>query len=142
MSRYRLSQRLWALALRRRGGASAIAALSVIATVCIPPTGWAAGDAVRGEKLYQGCKACHVPGKNTIGPMHDGVYGSKAGAMNGYDYSLALKTSGVVWDDDALDRWLANPQAFIPGSKMFYRVGVSKDRSDIIDFLKAQKARE
>src|ERR1700754_983776 len=93
------------------------AAVSLVAVIASSEASFAAGDAAHGEKLYQMCKGCHVPGKNTVGPMHDGVYGSKAGAIAGYTYSPALKNSGIVWNDETLDTWLTNPQAFIPGSK-------------------------
>jgi cytochrome c len=96
-----------------------------------------AGDAARGEAIYHStCMACHSLDKNGIGPMHRDVFGRKAGAVEGYDYSAALKSSGIVWNGEALEKWLTNPQAFVPGNKMFYRVADPEQRVDVIEFLK------
>ena len=96
----------------------------------------AAGDAARGEVLYQGCQDCHSIDKNDVGPMHKGVVGRTAGTVPGYNYSPALRNSKVVWTEENLDKWLTNPQDFIPGTKMFYQVKNPQDRADLIAFLK------
>ncbi len=97
---------------------------------------YAAADAARGEQLYQGCQDCHSLDSNDVGPMHRGVFGRKAGAVADYSYSAALKGSGITWDDKTLDKWLADPQAFVPGTKMFYHLENAQDRTDVIEFLK------
>ena len=89
-----------------------------------------------GEMLYEGCQDCHSLDKNDVGPRHRGVYGRKAGTVPDYDYSDALKNSGVVWDETTLDKWLTNPQAFVPGAKMFYHLADPEDRADVIAFLR------
>jgi cytochrome c len=68
--------------------------------------------------------------------MHRGVFGRKAGAVADYSYSAALKGSGITWNDKTLDKWLADPQAFVPGTKMFYHLENAQDRNDVIEFLK------
>jgi cytochrome c len=96
-----------------------------------------AADALRGEEIYGSrCIACHSPDANRVGPMHRGVVGRKAGSVPDFNYSKALRTSGVVWDERTLDRWLADPQAFIPGQRMNFKVSASADRADLIAFLK------
>lgn len=100
------------------------------------PLAFAAGDASHGEQLYQGCEDCHSFDSNDIGPKHRGVFGRTAGSVAGYGYSPALKNSGVVWNGDTLDKWLADPQKFVPGSKMFYHLDNAKDRADVIEYLK------
>ncbi|HJS31018.1 MAG TPA: cytochrome c family protein [Alphaproteobacteria bacterium] len=98
-----------------------------------------AGDPERGEDLYERrCFACHSLDANRVGPAHRGVYGRKAGSAPGYSYSPALKKSGIVWDEAALDKWLTNPQALIPGQRMGFRLGDAAERADIIAFLKRQ----
>ena len=99
-------------------------------------TAAAAGDADRGEALYQGCQDCHTLDKNDVGPRHRGVFGRKAGSIADYNYSEGLKRSGVVWDEANLDKWLTDPQAFIPDAKMFYHLSEAQDRADVIVFLK------
>jgi cytochrome c len=96
----------------------------------------AGGDLIRGEALYQGCSDCHSIEQNDIGPKHGGVFGRNAGAVPDYSYSLALKNSGIVWNEETLDKWLADPQGLVPGTKMFFTVTNAEDRSDIIAFLR------
>jgi cytochrome c len=98
------------------------------------------GDAAYGEELYNSrCVACHSPDANRVGPRHRGVVGRRAGSLPDFNYSKALKGSDVVWDDQTLDRWLTNPQAFIPGQRMNFRVANPNDRADIIAYLKTLK---
>lgn len=96
-----------------------------------------AGDAARGEEIYSSrCIACHSPDANRVGPRHRGVVGRAAGSLPDFNYSKALKSSGVIWDEPTLDQWLANPQGFIPGQRMNVRVSDQGDRADLIAFLK------
>ena len=96
----------------------------------------AAGDAAHGEVLYQGCEDCHSIEKNDVGPMHKEVVGRPSGIVPGYNYSPALRNAKIVWTEENLDKWLTNPQQFIPGTKMFYEVENPQDRADLIAFLK------
>jgi cytochrome c len=99
-----------------------------------------AGDAARGKTLYESrCIGCHSIEENRAGPAHRGVFGRKAGLAKGFDYSEALKKSKVVWNERTLDRWLANPEALIPGQKMGFTVPEQRDRADIIEYLRHAK---
>jgi cytochrome c len=99
------------------------------------------GDAVRGATLYDDkCGACHSLDTNRVGPAHRGVYGRKAGSAPGFDYSPGVKASKVVWKQATLDRWLTNPQAFIPGARMAFRLSDPAQRADVIAFLKQESA--
>jgi cytochrome c len=101
---------------------------------------WAdAGDAAHGKELYQGCNACHSIDDNDIGPRHRGVVGRKAGSLADYNYSPALKASGLTWDAATLDRWLTNPSNLVPGTKMFFKLDSPKDRADVIAYLQQLK---
>jgi cytochrome c len=106
-----------------------LAALSVRAQ-SVPP-----GDAARGQALYQACTGCHSIEDNDIGPKHRGVVGRTAGSVPDYAYSPALKASGMVWNPANLDRWLANPQALVPGAKMYFSVADEQTRADLIAYL-------
>lgn len=94
------------------------------------------GDAGRGMALYQACQACHAVDDNDLGPRHRGVVGRRAGRVADYNYSPALRDSGLVWDPATLDRWLADPSALVPGTKMFFRIDDAQSRADIIAYLK------
>ena len=95
-----------------------------------------AADAVRGEEIYNSrCIACHSPDANRVGPKHRGVVGRSAGTVPDFNYSKALKGSGVVWTEATLDKWLTNPQAYIPGQRMNFKVADPADRADLIAYL-------
>ncbi|SFH61099.1 cytochrome c [Collimonas sp. OK307] len=103
----------------------------------------AAGDAIRGQQLYQTmCMSCHSIDYNGVGPAHKGLFGRKAGGRADYQYSPAVKSSNIVWADKTLDKWLSNPEKLIPGQKMGFMVPDAKDRADLIAYLKKEAGRE
>lgn len=95
------------------------------------------GDASRGEGLFsKRCTICHV--NSEMGPKYRGLIGRKAGTVPGFDYSRALQEKGVVWSEETLERWLTNPDAFVPGNLMGFRVRDAQERADIIAYLKTR----
>ena len=95
------------------------------------------GDAARGEAIYSRCFACHSLDANRTGPRHCGLLGRRAGGVPGFDYSPAMRASGIVWDAKSLDRFLANPAAVVPGTSMGYAgIADAQERADLIAFLK------
>jgi cytochrome c len=99
-------------------------------------TAWASGDAERGQQAYEArCGGCHSVDTDRVGPRHAGVVGRRAGSVPGFAYSEALRTSGLTWDAALLDRWLANPEALVPGQRMGYRVADGQARADIVAYL-------
>lgn len=100
--------------------------------------GTAAGaDAARGEQLYARCAACHALAYDRVGPRHCGLLGRRAGSVPGFDYSAAMKKSGIVWTANALDRFLAAPLEVVPGTTMTYAgVADPKERADLIAYLR------
>ena len=95
-----------------------------------------AADSVRGRELYESrCGACHSVDADRIGPRHAAVLGRRAGEVTTYDYSVALKASTIIWTATTLERWLADPEAVIPGQRMGYRVDDARDRADLIEYL-------
>lgn len=101
----------------------------------------AAGDADSGRMLYQArCAACHSLDYNGVGPAHRGVVGRAAAQAKGFAYSEALKSSHLVWTEEALDRWLADPEKAAPGQRMGISVPDAKERADLIAYLKRDAA--
>ena len=101
------------------------------------------GDPARGEKIFAKCKACHTleAGKNKIGPSLAGLFGRKAGTVEGYNYSDAMKSSGIVWNDETLFKYLEKPKDVVPGTKMvFPGLKDPQDRNDLIAYLKKATA--
>src|SRR4051812_15829365 len=101
----------------------------------------AAGDAKRGAQLFNECRACHStqPGEHLTGPSLAHVWQRKAGTVESFQrYSDAIKRVDVTWNEAALDKWLANPEAFIHGTSMtFAGLKQRKDREDVIAYLQA-----
>ena len=99
-----------------------------------------AGDAVKGQKLFKRCKACHYVDKkqHKTGPHLVAVIGRAAGSLDDYKYSKAMTASGLVWDEETLAAYLKAPKKFVKGTKMAF-AGLKKDRdvADIIAYLKA-----
>jgi cytochrome c len=117
--------------------ACALAAAALVAGTTRASVGAAiSGDSAHGKALYQGCQACHSIDDNDLGPKHRGVVGRSAGSVQDYNYSAALKNSGLTWDEATLDRWLSNPSALVPGTKMFFKIDDPQARADIIAYLK------
>jgi cytochrome c len=102
----------------------------------------AAGDAAAGKQIFTTtCAACHSaqPGVNMIGPSLAGIVGSKSGAVLGYSFSSALKAANITWDEQTLDKFLANPMADVHGTKMPISVPSAQDRQNIIAYLETLK---
>ena len=123
------------------GERNTLAAVMLAAAISAALTGtaWAGGltgDAARGETLYEACQDCHSLDKNDVGPRHRGVFGRKAASLPDYDYSDALKSANIVWNEETLDKWLTDPQAVAPGAKMFFHLDNPQDRADVIAYLK------
>lgn len=98
-----------------------------------------AQDAAAGEKEFAVCKACHQIGpgaKIAVGPVLNGVVGRKAGTYPGFQYSEANKNSGLTWTPEELDKYLTNPQAVVPKTKMIFPgLKDEKKRKDVIAYL-------
>ena len=120
----------------------AILAALVLATAPVPVVAQTAGDPAAGEKVFNQCKACHTveAGKNRVGPSLHGVVGRKAGTVEGFNYSPAMKEYGQTWTPENLDKYLSDPKGAIPGNKMAF-AGLKKpeDRANVIAWLSQQK---
>ncbi len=87
------------------------------------------------------CKSCHSFGEGEsarIGPNLHGIYGNKAASVAGFNYSPALKSSGLVWDEKTLDEYLAAPTKLVPGGRMPMGQTNPDKRKDIIEYMKSQ----
>ena len=106
--------------------------------LALPATALAAGDAKHGAAIYERCVACHSIAQDRTGPHHCGLLGRRAGSVAGFDYSDAMKRSGIVWNERTLDRFIANPLKSLPGTSMGY-AGVSDatERRDLIAYLRS-----
>ena len=109
----------------------------------------AEADLKKGEKVFKKCKACHEAAKkkNKVGPHLVNLFERKAGSVEGYKYSSAMKAKGgegLVWNAETLNTYLKKPKAFVPKTKMSFP-GLKKesDRLNLIAYLeKATKSAE
>jgi cytochrome c len=113
-------------------------------TLCAVAPTVAAGDAVRGEQIYNRCLACHALAYDRVGPRHCGLFGRLAGSAQGFEYSAAMKSSKITWDETTLERFLADSLEVVPGTTMTYDgVADAQDRQDVVAYLKhASKSAE
>ena len=111
--------------------AALIAAMAATAT---------AQDLDNGKAIWNKCRACHQLGenaKNMVGPILNGLFGRKAGTIEGFNYTEANKSSGIVWDEATFREYIKNPKAKIPNTKMvFAGIGDDRDIDDLIAYLK------
>jgi cytochrome c len=124
-------------ALRATTGALALAALAAATS-----PSFAEGNAAQGERLYRPCAACHMIGEGAVhrvGPHLNGIVGRAIGAVAGYEFSDVLTDAGAegrVWDAGALDRFLAGPRDYFPGTRMVFRgIRSDEDRAHLIAYM-------
>ncbi len=98
------------------------------------------GDATRGQQAFRACAPCHSleADRNMTGPSLANLWGRKAGSLPSFDrYSDALKSSGIIWNDRALDGWLTDPQRMVSDNDMpFEGIKDGRVRADLLAFLK------
>lgn len=114
------------------GGAAAVPIATLLATA----------DVAKGEAVFKKCAACHTiaqGGPNGIGPNLWATMGKPHGHVAGFSYSDALKSVPGNWDFEGMDKWLANPKKYAPGTKMtFAGLGNPEERANLIAYLNAQ----
>lgn len=118
--------------------------ISLAAFAAMTGVALAAGDATKGEKVFNKCKACHTveDATNKVGPSLKGIVGRAVATAEGYNYSDSMKefaATGAVWDEANLDNYITNPKVLVPKGKMAF-AGLKKEdeRADLIAFLKTK----
>ena len=129
--------------IRKNRGVGLIAAFGIVTWSVLAPTTASGkgheGDPVKGKRIFGLCASCHSlkPGEIRVGPPLAGLFGRRAGSVQGFRYSQALKNAPLIWDAKTLDPWLANPRKLIPGNRMPFSGPRKKEhRVDVIAFLK------
>ncbi len=113
-------------------------ALIGLTTAGMLVAGVAHADVKRGEKLFEECRACHAVerGVSGVGPSLHGVIGRRAGALDDFRYSPALKKSGITWSKQTLDAYVLDPQKAVPANRMPYAgMPDARARADLLDYL-------
>jgi len=103
--------------------------LSLAGAIALFAGAAAAEDVKDGQKVFNQCRACHTIGENArngVGPILNGLFGRKAGTIEGFKYSDANKNSGVTWDEKTFAKYIKDPKAFMPGNQMTF-IGIKND---------------
>lgn len=120
-----------------RFGAMVIATAVLVATVPAK-----SADSNHGAELFKRCAGCHAleanPATPLPGPSLAGIFGRQAGTLPSYThFSQAMKDSGIVWNDETMDRFLASSDGAVSGNKMIdVEIADKGDRDDLIAYMK------
>ncbi|HEV8016268.1 MAG TPA: c-type cytochrome [Stellaceae bacterium] len=115
--------------------ASAILAAAALALGAEVSSAAAADGA---DVFNNNCAVCHStdPGTNKLGPSLASIVGRKSASLGDYAYSPAMTKAGVTWDKATLDKYITDPQAMVPGTKMLFPgLKDAADRKALIDYL-------
>ena len=115
---------------------------AALIVAALPGIAIAQDGAKRGEKVFDECRACHtIDGSNSaVGPSLRGVVGRKAGELDDFRYSPAMKRANIVWTRQTLDAFIADPQKLVPANRMPYSgIPDAKNRADVIEYLQTLK---
>lgn len=117
------------------------------AVLAFAPVGAAmAQDVAAGQRVFNQCRACHTineGGRNGVGPNLHGVWDRAAAAVQGFRFSAPMQQAaagGLVWTEENLRRYMANPREFMPGTSMVF-AGIRNEQqmNDLMAFLQAQR---
>lgn len=120
------------------------AIVSCLMALCTLPAVAAQEESEDGKLAFNNnCRTCHSfkEGDNRLGPTLHGIVGRKAGSIEGFAFSPAMKGSGITWDAATLDKFISNPNQVVSGNKMqpFGGVADASERAKIVDYLKTLK---
>ena len=123
-----------------------LASALVLSTSLYAGSALASGDAAKGKKYFNKCKACHTlkAGKHKTGPSLLGVVGRKAGSAAGFKKYKGLKGADWTWSEAEIAKFLANPTKYVKGkgkkrSSMGLKVKKKKDRENVIAYIASLK---
>lgn len=125
-------------------GRAFLATLALSSALGSPLTAEGIGDPVRGATLFERqCKACHQIGEgaiNRVGPYLTGVFGRRAGTVDGFKYSRPMTrmgSDGLTWTLETLDVYIENPKSLVSGTRMNYRgMADATARADLLAYLR------
>jgi cytochrome c len=133
--------------LRYGGGAWLIVMLSAMAYALSSSSSLSQDGASQEQQqvFNNACRSCHTirEGDNRLGPNLFKVVGRKAGSLPNYNYSTAMKGADFDWDEEKLERFIANPDEVVPGNNMKPYGGLASadERKKVVAFLRSVTTR-
>jgi Cytochrome c2 len=123
-------------------GAPCVAAALLLANAVLATSATASPSTTEGQRVFDAhCAVCHStdPGFHKEGPSLAGVYGRRAGTAPFFPRYRGLKGSQVVWNEQTLDAWLADPRAFLDGraTSMSFKLTDPEQRAAVIGYLRS-----
>ena len=118
-------------------GAVAVEAARPAAVAAFDAPVQLAQDATAGRQVFARCLICHTAGQGEptrVGPNLYGVFGRTAGTLEGFNYSQAMRDSGIVWTAETLDEYLTRPAAMVPGVRMIFP-GLPHGDTDMLEVM-------
>jgi cytochrome c len=110
---------------------------AALAFSVFPRLGRAEGTSHGKEIFERRCGGCHALDNDKEGPRLRAVYGRAAGSVTSFKYSDALKKAHITWDAESLEKWLSNPDKFIPDNDMGFHLEKADERREVIAYLQA-----
>jgi cytochrome c len=97
------------------------------------------GDAKKGLRYFIQCRSCHTlepGGAHGVGPNLNGLFGATSGKKEGFSYSPAMISAGIIWNKESLDAFVTAPTKYVEGTRMVY-MGLKdpKKRADLIAYI-------
>jgi cytochrome c len=115
-------------------GAGAGAFALLLAGLTLSDVGRAQSPASEKELFEKRCSACHL----LEGPQLHSVYGRKAGTVESFQYSDALKKSNIVWTEETLECWLTDTDKLVPDNDVTLHVEKREERRAIVVYLRRE----
>jgi cytochrome c len=116
---------------------------ALIAGFVVFMVGWSSAISAQAQAQTSGkalfekrCSGCHALDRDKEGPRLGGVYGRTAGSVESFQYSEALKKSGIKWTEESLEKWLTDTEKLVPNNDMAFHVEKNDERLEIIAYLK------
>ncbi|WP_042877108.1 c-type cytochrome [Cupriavidus necator] len=116
-------------------------AIAIFASFALNAGAVLAQNIESGKAVFAQCAACHsTDGASGAGPTLKGIIGRKAGTLEGFRYSRAMKSAGTAWDAESLSAFLTAPQKAVPGNVMpFPGIPDAKQIADVVAYLRTLK---
>lgn len=124
--------------------ASFLIAGLAVAGLCGVAQAAPAGDVEAGRTLFKAlCASCHTIGPmaaSGFAPQLNGIVGRRAASLTDFDYTPAMRKSGITWDEKTLAKFIAGPSDLVPGTRMrFWGMGNERKQADLIAYLRTLK---